>query len=152
MDLVDKLRSLGDHANYVPHMHHIAANEIDKLRGLVDRMATLAVDNARDTLKVREELENLRRGANQMEEQWNRLQDMLQDREEYIEELEKRLSPQGFEDWLNEIENFSTRRERLLEEFDGMTTDRLYEWLLAAYLTGKSSTKVTVEIVGGGGN
>lgn len=42
-----------------------------------------------------------------------------------------------FEEWLYEIENFSTRLERLMEEVD--TTEgygRLIKWLEAAYNVG----------------
>ena len=52
-----------------------------------------------------------------------------------------------FDEWLDEIENFSTRRERLNEDVDFTTVmtsnmshnlarRRMYEWLEAAYKVG----------------
>ena len=39
-----------------------------------------------------------------------------------------------FEDWLDERENFASRFERLLDEYDGhMSVARLQEWLRAAW-------------------
>lgn len=32
MDIVERLRDLGDHASFEPHMHHEAADEIERLR------------------------------------------------------------------------------------------------------------------------
>ena len=32
MDIVERLRDLGDHASFEPHMHHKAADEIERLR------------------------------------------------------------------------------------------------------------------------
>lgn len=38
------------------------------------------------------------------------------------------------EDWLSEIENFGTRYERFLEEWDnGMDEKRMKQWLQAAW-------------------
>ena len=53
----------------------------------------------------------------------------------------------SFEEWLNEIENFSTRRERLNSEVDfeavmvgnlshNLARRRMYDWLEAAYNVG----------------
>jgi hypothetical protein len=37
-------------------------------------------------------------------------------------------------DWLEETENYSTRYERFLEEWDtGMSTERMIEWLQSAW-------------------
>ena len=42
-----------------------------------------------------------------------------------------------YDDWMNEIENYGTRRERFLEEWDnGMSDKRMEEWLKAAYAMG----------------
>ena len=39
-----------------------------------------------------------------------------------------------YDDWMNEIENYGTRRERFLNEWDhGMSDKRMEEWLKAAY-------------------
>ena len=56
----------------------------------------------------------------------------------------------SFDEWLNEIENFSTRQERLNEEVNfsavmtgNMSHDfaqrRMYEWLEAAYNVGREA-------------
>jgi hypothetical protein len=42
-----------------------------------------------------------------------------------------------FNEWLNEIENYGTRHERFLEEWDnGMDDKRMMQWLKAAYQMG----------------
>ena len=42
-----------------------------------------------------------------------------------------------YEEWMNEIENYGTRRERFLEEWDhSMSDERMEEWLKAAYAIG----------------
>ena len=33
-DLVARLRALGDHASFEPHMHHVAADRIEQLESL----------------------------------------------------------------------------------------------------------------------
>jgi hypothetical protein len=33
-DLVKRLRDLGDHASFEPHMHHVAADRIEQLESL----------------------------------------------------------------------------------------------------------------------
>ena len=42
-----------------------------------------------------------------------------------------------FEEWMSEIENYGTRQERFLEEWDGgMSEARMMQWLRAAYQMG----------------
>jgi len=42
-----------------------------------------------------------------------------------------------YEEWMNEIENYGTRFERFLEEWDnGMDVQRMEEWLKSAYNMG----------------
>jgi len=42
-----------------------------------------------------------------------------------------------YNEWMNEIENYSTRYDRFLEEWDnGMSVERMEEWLEAAYNMG----------------
>lgn len=42
-----------------------------------------------------------------------------------------------YEEWMNEIENYGTRFERFLNEWDhGMDVNRMEEWLKAAYNLG----------------
>ena len=65
MDIVERLRNAGDHAHFIPHLHHKAADEIEKLRADVDRMASVAIDNARDMLRLREALREIDKGINQ---------------------------------------------------------------------------------------
>ena len=46
-DLVKRLRDLGDHASFTPHMHHEAADRIEELEAKLARavgVATLALD------------------------------------------------------------------------------------------------------------
>ena len=44
------------------------------------------------------------------------------------------MNYKNFEDWFNERENFSTRSDRFLEEWDnGISVERMKEWLKAAY-------------------
>lgn len=43
------------------------------------------------------------------------------------------MNYKSFEDWFNEIENFSTRGERFFEELSYMTPQRAEEWLRAAW-------------------
>jgi hypothetical protein len=39
-----------------------------------------------------------------------------------------------YNEWMNEIENYSTRYDRFLEEWDNcMSIERMEEWLKAAY-------------------
>jgi hypothetical protein len=39
-----------------------------------------------------------------------------------------------YNEWMNEIENYSTRYDRFLEEWDnGMSVERMQEWLKASY-------------------
>ena len=46
----------------------------------------------------------------------------------------------AFHDWLDEIENYGTRYERFLSEWDsGMTPERMLQWLYSAYEVGKSA-------------
>lgn len=46
----------------------------------------------------------------------------------------------AFTDWLDEIENYGTRHERFLDEWDmGMSPERMMQWLYAAYTIGKNS-------------
>ena len=46
----------------------------------------------------------------------------------------------AFHQWLMEIENYGTRYERFLDEWDqGMDTERMMDWLYAAYIIGKES-------------
>lgn len=40
MDIVNRLRDLGDHASFEPHMHHEAADEIERLRQQVEQLRT----------------------------------------------------------------------------------------------------------------
>jgi len=35
MDIVDQLKYAGDHVLFVPHLHHSAADEIERLRGML---------------------------------------------------------------------------------------------------------------------
>lgn len=45
-----------------------------------------------------------------------------------------------FSEYLYEIENYGTRYERLMEEWDnGMTVERMMEWLNAAYNAGNGA-------------
>jgi hypothetical protein len=47
-----------------------------------------------------------------------------------------------FEEWLSEIENYGTRYERFLEEWDhGMSVERMKEWLKSAYEMGLDEGK-----------
>jgi len=66
MDIVDRLRNgTGDD----PENHWLvieAADEIERLRRDVDRMASLAIDNAKDTLRLREALKNMLRWHDQL--------------------------------------------------------------------------------------
>ena len=42
-----------------------------------------------------------------------------------------------YDEWMNEIENYGTRYERFLSEWDaGMDVARMQEWLKAAYQMG----------------
>jgi len=42
-----------------------------------------------------------------------------------------------YDEWMNEIESYGTRRERFLNEWDnGMSDKRMEEWLKAAYTMG----------------
>jgi hypothetical protein len=61
MDIVERLRRINaflhvteDEPEYDYKLSYEAANEIERLRGDVDRMASLAIDNARDILRLRE--------------------------------------------------------------------------------------------------
>ena len=46
----------------------------------------------------------------------------------------------AFHQWLDEIENYGTRYERFLEEWDqGMTPERVLQWLHSAYTIGKEA-------------
>ena len=39
-----------------------------------------------------------------------------------------------YNEWMNETENYATRYDRFLEEWDnGMSVERMQEWLKAAY-------------------
>ena len=39
-----------------------------------------------------------------------------------------------YNEWMNEIENYATRYDRFLEEWDnGISVERMQEWLEAAY-------------------
>lgn len=38
-DIVARLRDLGDHASFDPAMHHVAADEIERLRAALERIA-----------------------------------------------------------------------------------------------------------------
>ena len=39
-----------------------------------------------------------------------------------------------YNEWMNEIENYATRYDRFLEEWDNdMSVERIQEWLKAAY-------------------
>ena len=44
-----------------------------------------------------------------------------------------------FHDWLDEIENYGTRYERLLDEMQHMTPERMLQWLYSAYEIGKNA-------------
>lgn len=63
MDIVEKLRHAGDHASYLPHLHHEAADEIERLRKALrlagDRVEPLASFQQKDigssTIRVGEE-------------------------------------------------------------------------------------------------
>lgn len=46
-----------------------------------------------------------------------------------------------FDEWLNEIENFSSREERLLEDIANPNTKMMLEWLKAAYIVGYEEGK-----------
>lgn len=47
-----------------------------------------------------------------------------------------------FEEWLDEIEVFSTRRERLLESFENNPSYSTIEaWLYAAYMVGHDEAR-----------
>jgi hypothetical protein len=49
-----------------------------------------------------------------------------------------------FEDWFNEIENYSTRGDRFHDEFgalDHIKRDRMIEWLKAAWQCAKDGEK-----------
>lgn len=47
-----------------------------------------------------------------------------------------------FEEWLSEIENYGTRYERFLEEWDhGISVERMKEWLKSAYEMGLEEGK-----------
>ena len=42
-----------------------------------------------------------------------------------------------YDEWMNEVENYGTRYERFLSEWDaGMDVVRMQEWLKAAYQMG----------------
>ena len=42
-----------------------------------------------------------------------------------------------YDEWMNEIESYGTRKERFLNEWDhGMSDKRMEEWLKAAYIMG----------------
>lgn len=40
MDIVEKLRHAGDHASYLPHLHHEAADEIEQLQSTIKMQAS----------------------------------------------------------------------------------------------------------------
>jgi hypothetical protein len=67
--------------------------------------------------------------------------------EEMINEHDiEELAP-GFNTWLNEFENFSTRYERLcaaFAHFDAHDHKELMSWLKAAYMRGYYDTEVTL--------
>ena len=44
-DLVNRLRELGDHASFEPHMHHTAANHIEQLRKACIEWAEVSQSN-----------------------------------------------------------------------------------------------------------
>lgn len=49
----------------------------------------------------------------------------------------------SFSEWLNEIENYSTRFERLLDEFEEVKdVQKLLRWLEAAYEVGQARSSV----------
>ena len=55
-------------------------------------------------------------------------------------EFQKNRRDKPLRDWLDEIENYGTRWERFLNEWDtGMTPERMIEWLYAAYEIGKET-------------
>ena len=47
MDIVERLRSLGDHASFEPHMHHEAADEIERLRQQVAELVEVLREGVR---------------------------------------------------------------------------------------------------------
>lgn len=52
-----------------------------------------------------------------------------------------------YDEWMNEIENYGTRRERFLNEWDnGMSDERMEEWLKAAYCMGMEHMESEHEI------
>jgi hypothetical protein len=44
-DLVKQLRWLGDHASFEPHMHHVAADRIEKLEAALRELSCKCVSN-----------------------------------------------------------------------------------------------------------
>ena len=60
MDIVEKLRHAGDHASYLPHLHHEAADEIERLREALKKICHVtgsdmeAYDIAENALKEKE--------------------------------------------------------------------------------------------------
>jgi hypothetical protein len=58
-DLVKQLRWLGDHASFEPHMHHTAADRIEKLEAALEKIAqhdmqAIAMDALRPGERIRE--------------------------------------------------------------------------------------------------
>jgi len=57
MDIVEKLRHAGDHASYLPHLHHEAADKIEWLREALKKICHVtgsdmeAYDIAENALK-----------------------------------------------------------------------------------------------------
>lgn len=45
----------------------------------------------------------------------------------------KQYHYESFSDWLDEIENYGTRHERFLDEFHKSDTNRIRQWLEAAW-------------------
>jgi len=60
------LQDVADQIQVYVKERHEAADEIERLRRDVDRMASLAIDNARDTLRLREALKNMLRWHDQL--------------------------------------------------------------------------------------
>ena len=56
MDIVDQLKYAGDHVLFVPHLYHSAADEIEKLRGVLLTVLEACEDVNSPDRKVREEI------------------------------------------------------------------------------------------------
>jgi predicted RNase H-like nuclease (RuvC/YqgF family) len=54
-DLVKRLRDLGDHASFEPHMHHTAADRIEELEAESESALTIIAAQRAEVLKLREE-------------------------------------------------------------------------------------------------